>query len=504
MSTGVYITTEEWKQQYLAKQELLLERGFEQVEPLKFYRELFPEGSLQKKGELNCGKGNVIVSQIREEEDTEKSRQWVATDDLINIKKSIGDQFGLIGPLSYFGKKNLKGNAHELFAIAIDIDYVYVQHLKNLLKQFERGIQLTPTYLVSSGKGLHLYYFLKEPIPMYRNLEKMLSKLKQALTDRLWNDTSSLKGDKQDVDKAGIYQNFRSVGSQSKIGDGFPVIAFKMCDNRYTLEDIRNAIPYCDIPVEQLYQAPEMQIRERGVSLEKAKELWPDWYEERIVKGKPAGKKWFIKRDLYEWWKRMIVSDVKAGGRYYSIYALVCYGRKCHIPTDEIKKDAWEFYELLESRTDDELNHFKKSDVLAALKQLKEPIAHKCTRAFIAENCKVSIPENKRNGRKQKQHIKIVNATRKFRRDELGEDEYKNNGRPKGSGTAERKVQQFRKEQPEASKAECNRITGLDPKTIRKWWNVSLESQERLHRIYPSEEFSNAFIRELRKENNDG
>ena len=156
---GIYITAEEWRRQYRLKRDLMLERGFSEVAPMDFYRELFPKGSLQKKGELNCGKGNVIVSQIRGEEDTEKSRQWVATDDLQMIEKSIGDKFGLIGPLSYYGKKNLKQNAHELFAIAIDLDYVHLQQLKNLLKQFDRGVQLTPTYLVSSGRGLHLYYF---------------------------------------------------------------------------------------------------------------------------------------------------------------------------------------------------------------------------------------------------------------------------------------------------------------------------------------------------------
>lgn len=51
--------------------------------------------------------------------------------------------------------------AHELFAVAIDVDYVGKQQLKNLLKQFRNGVQLCPTYLVSSGKGVHLYYFCR-------------------------------------------------------------------------------------------------------------------------------------------------------------------------------------------------------------------------------------------------------------------------------------------------------------------------------------------------------
>lgn len=467
---GRYITADEWQQQYVFKRELMLERGFKQVEPIEFYRDLFPEGSLQAKGELSCGKGNVIVSQIREEDDTEKSRQWVATDDLQMINKAIGDKFGLIGPLSYFGKKNLKQNAHELFAIAVDLDYVHLQQLKNLLKQFDRGVQLTPTYLVSSGRGLHFYYFLEEPVPMYKHVSKVLSDLKQALTNRLWNDTSSLKGEKQDIDKAGIFQNFRAVGSKSKIGDGFPVIAFKMCDNRYTLEQIRDGIPGCKIPVEKVYQLPEYEIKKRGINLEQAKELWPDWYEERIVQGKPAGKQWVIKRDLYEWWKRTIQEQVKAGGRYYSLYALVCYGRKCYIPTDEIKRDAWSFYELLDSRTDDELNHFKKSDVEAALKQLKEPLAYRCTREFIEDNCKVVIPKNKRNYRKRDTTHQAYRRGLKALKKQLGEEVKE--GRPIGSGTAQAKVQQYRAEHPEANVTDVARALGISRPTVYKWWDV--------------------------------
>ena len=64
--SGVYITANEWQKQYMAKHKLLLERGFLEVAPMDFYRDLFPEGSLQKKGERHCGKGNVIVTQVRE------------------------------------------------------------------------------------------------------------------------------------------------------------------------------------------------------------------------------------------------------------------------------------------------------------------------------------------------------------------------------------------------------------------------------------------------------
>ena len=230
-------TMYEWRKAYRDKEELMLERGFPEVSPHEFYRDLFPEGSLQSAE--HDGKGNLIATQIRPS-GKGRTKQWVVDDSLNMLDKVIGDEFGLIPPITFYGKTHTKQNAHELYAVAIDIDYVGKQQLKNLLKQFGNGVQLRPTYLVSSGKGVHAYYFLKEPVQLYHNLEDTLAELKEAFIRRLWNDTSSIRPDSPDI--TGIYQGFRCVGSQSKLGADFPVKAYKMSDNRYTLEDIKDSI----------------------------------------------------------------------------------------------------------------------------------------------------------------------------------------------------------------------------------------------------------------------
>lgn len=224
----------EWKSAYREKEALMLERGYPEVSPHDFYRELFPAGSLQQEPE--DGKGNIIATQIRPS-GKGRTRQWVIDDSLKMLDKVIGDRFGLIPPISFYGKSHTKENAHELFAVVVDVDYVGKQQLKNLLKQFGNGVQLRPTYLVSSGKGVHLYYFLQEPVQLYRNREEVLAELKEAFIRRLWNDTSSIRPDSPDI--TGIYQGFRCVGSQSKLGVDFPVKAYKLSENRYTLEDIK-------------------------------------------------------------------------------------------------------------------------------------------------------------------------------------------------------------------------------------------------------------------------
>ena len=452
----------EWKKAYREKQALMIEREYQEIAPKEFYRDLFPEGSLQS--ENKDGKGNIIATQLRPS-GKGRTKQWIVDDSLEKLDKVIGDSFGLIPPISFFGKTHTKGNAHKLFAIAIDIDYVGKQQLKNMLKQFGNGVQLRPTYLVSSGKGVHLYYFLQEPLELYHNREKVLAELKEAFIYRLWNDTSSIRPDSPDI--TGIYQGFRCVGSQTKLGEEYIVRAYKLSDNRYTLEDIKASIPTCKLDLTPIYEKPK---KESKLSLEEAKELYPEWYQEIVVEGRPKKKgTWTCNEALYEWWKGKLLNDVKMGGRYFSIMALCAYGLKCGISERQIRKDAYSFLDHLESITEDEDNHFTREDVKDALKALKADnklLSTMASREWIEKQTKVTIQKNKRNGRKQKDHIRTVNAMRKFRRDELGEDEYKNNGRP----SAQAKVEEWQKANPEGKKIDCHRETGLSKPTVYRWW----------------------------------
>ena len=103
------------------------------------------------------------------------------------------------------------------------------------------------------------------------------------------------------------------MGSQSKLGADFPVKAYKLSENRYTLEDIKASIPSCKVDLAPLYEKPR---RKSTVTLEEAKELYLEWYEKRIVQGeskqksKKQGGTWVCNEALYEWWKRKITEEV--------------------------------------------------------------------------------------------------------------------------------------------------------------------------------------------------
>ena len=221
-----------------------------------------------------------------------------------------------------------------------------------------------------------------------------------------------------------------------------------------------------------LHKKPSPENK-KTLPIEKAKELYPQWYQERIVEGKQKKKgTWICNVALYEWWKSKIMDNVKVGGRYFSIMALCAYGLKCGIPDAQIKKDAYSFLDHLESLTDDENNHFTREDVKDALKALKADhklLSTMASREWIEKQTKVQIPPSHREkGKrlKQKEHLELARFSRDIRQRMNGTKWTDNNGRPDKAAI----VKQWRLENPEGRKVDCIRDTGLDKKTVYKWW----------------------------------
>ena len=77
----------------------------------------------------------------------------------------------------------------------------------------------------------------------------------------------------------------------------------------------------------------------------------------------------------------------------------------------------------------------------------------------------IPLVSTKRNGRKQKDHIKMMN----FVRDELNQNKTWNKV---GNGRKPKKeiVEEWRKNHLDGKKIDCHRETGLSRVTIDKWW----------------------------------
>lgn len=318
------------------------------------------------------------------------------------------------------------------------------------------------TFVVNSGTGLHLYYVLQTPVPMYPQNQKWLRELKYSLTRQIWNRfTSTIK----EPQMQSVLQGFRAVGSGSKLGLDYPVVAFRL-GNSIEIEDLLPFIP--DSNGEQQHVMGLMQ-KKSTLTLAEAKEKYPDWYERRIVQ-KEHRSRWTVKRDLYDWWLHRISDEIRVGHRYYGIMTLAIYAKKCGISEEELRRDAFSLLKPYDEMSEEETNRFTEDDVVCALEMFNEDYVT-FPRDDIGRLSGLTMPINKRNGRKQAQHLMLARGQLEILR-RLGEV---STGRPWGSGTKKDQVVTWRNAHPEGTKAECRRDTGLDPKTIRKWWDSVLE-----------------------------
>lgn len=434
---------------YGEKREWLSDR-FPEVEMEAFYSQLFPPCSFES--QWKEGKPNGMIC------NTATGQVSIVLDDHEAIASAKEKTDMVMAPLSYFGKHWTERNASFLFAFAIDLDDVFLQNIKELWHEIttvlpgeERPRVPKPTYIVLSGGGLHIYYFLKEPIPLYNHLHRKLNNFKKALSGRVWNKNTSTKKIKE---LHGIFQGYRMVGSWGSLGKGYQVRAYK------TGEPV-------DLDYLNLFVPDELKIKDlnwhSSCTLEEAKEKYPDWYHTRIVM-KQKYKSWTTAPALFNWWKQKIYENAMDGNRYHCLAALAVFAAKCDIKPETVEKfalDNLDWFNTLTQRAD---NRFTKRDIKSALKMDSKRFKN-MSRKSLSEMTGVNMPANKRNHRKRAEHIKLMN----FVRDNLLDmkDSWRNKD---GAPTKEFIVKQWRACNPDGTKKQCQEDTGLSRPTIIKWW----------------------------------
>lgn len=460
-------TMTEWLSQY-----------FDEVEPKEFYRGIFPVGSFEKKGvQVTGGYNGIMVSVAKEKREDGSSivKRYIVTDDL-DVIDHVGktDDFCLMSPISYAGMKRTADNARFLYAFAVDLDRVRVKDgdpvgLRTLWNNhIETADRIPkPTYIVSSGTGLHLYYVLTDPVAMFKDTSRRLQDLKRDLTSLIWHDTIVDIESVKDIQQEGIYQGFRVPGTITKKGDR--TRAF-LTGEKISIGEL---IRYTEGFRKSRERLEEGQfVKKKSLTLAKAKELYPDWYERRVKGGEPKGS-WHVSRNVYEWWKEEIQKGAVVGHRYYCMMMLAVYAQKCsmydpkHNPNpvteEELKEDAFGLLDHMEALTDNEENHFTTGDVLDALEAFNEKwITY--PRNSVENRSGIRIKVNKRNGRKQGDHLKRARAVQAV--------DYPDGEWREGNGRKPKKdiVEEWLLRHPDGTKADCIRETGLSKPTVYKWW----------------------------------
>lgn len=414
-----------------------------------------------------CWRYNPIVFYQEVVDGQKKNRhRIILKEDDESLRFLSGRKFAIMSPIAYVGRNNTQENARYLYALAFDLDGVSLRKHHKMFDLVKRGMMPMPNLIVNSGHGYHLYYLLEDPVPLHPVIVPLLNRLKHGMTNILWNMGTSELEDRQ---YQSILQSFRLPGTLTKFGK--PIRAF-VCPGvgRYTLEDLNKYLyTYKLSPEELSICTGKAKYNPKGVTLSEAERMWPEWYFSRVVQKKRVGRKWHVNRAVYDWWHNTLLSagdEIKVHHRYWCILTLVIYAVKCDIPRDEVLADALALVPKMDSYTDTEDNRFTEDDVHDAMLAYDENY-NKWPIKTIEDTTLFRIERNRRNGRPQEEHVKMMSLIR----DNISFPDgswRKGNGR-KAQGDI---VRQWREENPNnKNKSQCAKETGLDRKTVRKWWD---------------------------------
>ncbi len=424
-------------------------------------------------------KYNALVCKAIKKDNKQTMQTSIILKDTLALEQARDADFCIMSPITYVGRSRKSINARYLYALAFDLDAVTQKNLRNLIDFGIMGYKYKePNIIVNSGHGVHLYYLLKEPIPLYPDVVKALAKIKNKMTYLIWDPSKREQGTSSaEIQYQGIFQGFRVPGSKTKFGT--IVQAFLHPEKHYyTIEELAEVKPFamdCAKEIELVKNVlAKKPYKSSNLTLKLAKELYPSWYEKTILKGLKMPKKWQVKEDLYYWWKGKI-ANITRGHRYFSLLALTVYALKCNIPYKVVKKDCYdliEFMNTIPKRAEERDDPFTKEDVEAALKAYEDSYIT-FPRNSIEYLTGIRIDANKRNRRTQEIHLKTARAIQDIVRPDWREG----NGRKKGSvvsaeqSTKAQIIKQWREANPNGKKIDCERSTKISRKTIQKWWN---------------------------------
>ena len=438
---------------------------FYEATPYEFYRDLFGSGRLQAVDGKADGRYSGIAVSVPS---TGRGvRRFLLGDALDNLKNAIGsNDFTVIAPISYVGKHRNGVSARELYAICFDLDGLIVSNsgeqygLLNFFTRVEQGYLPLPTYTVASGTGVHLYYFLTEPLRIFPSVLERLDLFRRQLTELIWRDYITILWD--NIQYESPLQAFRAVGSICKDGVS-RVRAFK--------SGVSLSVDELDCFVEASNRINTPYMSKSGRSLAEAKRLWPEWFDDVVINHNTHDGTYTVNRNLYDWWKRQIGEKFSIGHRYWCIYCLACYALKCGIDEDELIADAVYFAKYFNSvrRPDDE--PFTIEDAMAAIEAFHLP-RKLVTAQKISYLSGIPIKMNKRNGRTLEAHQDYRRIIRDFKAN-MGE--CSKGGRPKGSGTKEQLIKDYSREHPKENHGQIAKALGVSRSTVVKWLKQSNE-----------------------------
>lgn len=450
-----------------------LQAQYEEVDGYSFYSDIFPDN--ERTGEMHTDFSRPNAIYLYKDPCNSGSKRGLTRRIMLSdtwqqcyAENVEMNEQALCSGLAYRARSNKLEHAQQCNALIFDLDSVGLHEIRTLFLRFTLASETirslpVPTYVVASGSGVHLYYVFDTPVELFPNIKLQMKSLKYDLTFRMWDYKSTSKS--KNIQYQSINQGFRMVGSTNEKYNGkIQIRAFKVGGkvsidylNRY-LNDKKNSVDL------------EKRFTPSKMTLEQAKLQFPEWYsrlyDENGKKKKNADrKKWDIAGKvhgddplaLYHWWMKQAV-NAKGGHRYYFLMCMSIYACKCDVSKKQLKQDMLGVYEELKTIEHD--NPLRLQDVESALEAYSREYWN-FTIDDISKLSDIPIQKNKRNGRKQADHLKRARAVQAV---DYPDGEWRGNKSKKDI------VEQWQQSHPNGKKADCIRDLGIDRKTVSKYW----------------------------------
>lgn len=391
-----------------------------------------------------------------------------------------------LSPCLFYSNWRRKSLLNYVSAFVLDVDKLRPQNLQRFFMLFEKNRLLTPTFIANSGSGVHFYYVLDRMLRVDSLENEANNLIAEEIYKKLYDEV--IKKEKwKDAQRHWLGQDYRVVNSKTKfqqtsqifkVGEVFTIeqlMKYFGIKERYDKKiATKPMIKYATSIAKDLGLAlPDFASQyETSNFIRDNKDAAYEVREQRRRQrqAKETKKKKNGQRKSGTWYKNTLFymrDNTEAGYRFSSMRALAAIAHLESVPRDIFIRDIEElamFWKNSDWHGDD----FNARNVEAIIRYFDNAGNYKPSADKLEEWLGYSFKRIgiKRNGLSQKDHLEEARAIRDIRMRRQGKKWDENNGRkPK-----QEIVQQWQQEHPEGKKADCHRDTGLDPKTIRKWW----------------------------------
>ena len=399
------------QQEFQAKNDLLRSR-FLEISPDDYLSTIFPDKGEEDNlivvlGTIKDKKGNVIekgtVTRVKFEDLWKIMWRSNAYIPYCDFKRN------------YYHSKTLE----SVRAFVNDCDGVTSTRLNKILKYLWTSLPAEPTHVVNSGKGVHFVYALDKPVKV-RGLRWSVNRLNEVIQDKF---SELIK-----VDKHPVVHPYRFPGFQTKINTTATV--FKVREP-YTFEELMELFKITPRKVEKKEEEKKSENKAKIYVLPNGKRAFFEWVLRKLFKNPPI-----------------------PGRRHNSFFALGIVSYKCRreVPYEEAVETIPMVYEDMMDRN----LHigFSIEEAYEAFHKGYKPDYVRASWKYLCELLGWEYRPNKRNGRKRKEHLEIMNTLRLARK-ELERRKYL--------------TQILELKQRGLSQRQISRLLGIPQRTISDW-----------------------------------